>query len=198
MEFSESDKTKILKLKSNVASYYSLQMKKISDRQLESLFFDDCIITGGCISSIFHSEAVKDIDLYAKNHIAILKIKNHILNSSAENIKTVSLYTLDEVIDDKDPKPLITENAITLNNDVQFIHLGDAEQCRSKFDFIHCMPWYDIKKQKLYISKEQFDSIQKKDLVVNRAYFGEVKQNRLDKYISKGWKWEPKQTTLIA
>lgn len=198
MEFSANDKTKILNLKSSIASYYNLQMKKINDKPLEALFFDNCIITGGCISSIFHGEAVKDIDLYAKNPASVVAIKNYILDRSKDNIKTSSHYNLDDVLDDKDPQPLITANAITLNNDVQFVHLGDAEQCRSKFDFIHCMPWYDLRKQKLYISKAQYESIKKKELVKNPAHAGEIKEPRYNKYLNRGWKWEHKQTTLTT
>jgi hypothetical protein len=70
---------------------------------------------------------------------------------------------------------------------VQFIYLGTADVCRSKFDFVHCMPWYDLNTQKLHISEAQFNSIKTKTLVYNLA--GEsIKEQRVKKYVDKGWK----------
>ena len=182
MSFSQSDKTSILRLKSSIASYYNLQMKKIGDRQLESLFYDNCIITGGCIASLFHGEDVNDIDVYAKTNPAMRIIKDYIIDFG-KNIKSGSLYKLDE---DTPPRPLITENAVTLTNDVQFIYLGTADVCRANFDFVHCMPWYDLNTQKLHISEAQFTAIKSKTLVPNIS--GEaIKDRRIEKYSIKGW-----------
>jgi hypothetical protein len=180
MSFSQSDKTSILRLKSSIASYYNLQMKKIGDRQLESLFYDNCIITGGCISALAHDEPVNDIDVYAKTKPAMAIIKDYIIDFG-KNIKSGSSYGLHH------EQPLVTENAVTLTNDVQFIYLGTADVCRSKFDFVHCMPWYDLNTQKLHISEAQFNSIKTKTLVYNLA--GEsIKEQRVKKYVDKGWK----------
>jgi hypothetical protein len=184
MSFSQSDKTSILRLKSSIASYYNLQMKKISDRQLESLFYDNCIITGGCIASLFHGELVNDIDVYAKTSNNVRIIKDHII-LSGNNIKSTKGYPAD--ILDAPSRPLVTDNAVTLTNDVQFVYLGTADVCRANFDFVHCMPWYDIKTQKFHISEAQFNSIKTKTLVYNLA--GEsIKEQRVKKYVDKGWK----------
>lgn len=198
MKFSMADQTEILKLKSKIASYYNLQMKKIGKAQLDSLFFNDCIITGGCISSLYHDEPVKDIDVYAKTAKSMQTIKNHILNNCNDAIATYDKYTLDDqgnkMITVSGEK-LITDNAVTLTNDVQFIYLADAPTSRRNFDFVHCMPWYDIKTQKFYISKTQFDCIKNKQLVKNPTYTGEVKEPRYNKYFKKGWAWAPSQIT---
>jgi hypothetical protein len=182
MSFSQSDKTSILRLKSSIASYYNLQMKKIGDHQLGALLYDNCIITGGCIASLFHGENVNDIDVYAKTKKAMTSIKDYII-ASGKNIKSGSSYKLNG---DISTRPLVTENAVTLTNDVQFIYLGTADVCRANFDFVHCMPWYDIQTQKLYISEAQFTSIKNKRLVYNLT--GEsIKDRRIQKYIAKGW-----------
>ena len=190
MSFTVQQKTKILQLKSAIASYYSLQMKKIGNHQLDLYFYDHCVITGGCISSLFHNEPVNDIDVYAKTTKEMMGIKDYII-SSGKDIKNATRYELDSA-------PLVTENAVTLNNDVQFIYLGSAEVCRAKFDFIHCMPWFDIKTQKFHISEAQYAAIESKTLVMNIA--GEsVKDHRIQKYISKGWKLkEAKVPGVIA
>jgi hypothetical protein len=167
-------------------------MKELKDNLLTSVLYDSCIITGGCISSLYFGEKVNDIDLYAKDSKKLSTVQKLIIEIG-EHIKEVKGYSLTNA-DNK----LITNNAITLKNDVQFITIADAETCRKQFDFIHCMPWFDIKTQKLHISESQFNSIKNRQLVPNIS--GEtVKPYRLQKYLDKGWKsWEPKQTTSTA
>lgn len=182
MTFSVAQKTRILQLKSSIASYYNLQMKKIGDRQLENYFYEHGIITGGCIASLFHNESVNDIDVYAKSTKLMTIIKDHII-INGDNIKSSKGYPADIAVT---PRPLVTDNAVTLTNDVQFIYLGTAEECRKKFDFVHCMPWYDIQTQKLYISEAQYLAIESKTLVANIS--GEsIKERRVEKYAKKGW-----------
>lgn len=182
MTFSVAQRTRILSLKSSIASYYNLQMKKIGDAVLQNYFYNDCVITGGCISSLFHNEAVNDIDVYAKTKKSMMTIKDHIIQSG-NSIKTANAYNLD---DSDISRPLITENAVTLTNDVQFIYLGTVDECRPKFDFMHCMPWFDIQSQRLHISESQYTAIESKTLVLNIS--GEaVKDRRIQKYLSKGW-----------
>jgi len=182
MSFSMQQKTKILSLKSSILSYYSLQMKKIQDRTLENYFHEHGVITGGCISSLFHNEHVNDIDIYAKSSKAISAIKDHII-ITGKNIKSGSKYELDASVS----QPWITENAVTLTNDVQFIYLGTSEDCRVKFDFVHCMPWFDIQSQKLYISESQYAAIESKTLIQN-VNGHRANEKRIEKYNKKGWK----------
>ena len=185
--FTQSDKTKILKLKSSVSSYYNLQMKKIGDNFLTSKFFTHCIITGGCIASLYHNEPVNDIDVYAITPRSLKDIKDHILASDSSIIKNFKNYELNTV---DDTKKMVTDNAVTLTNDVQFIYMGTAGECRTKFDFIHCMPWFEISSQRLYISKSQFDAIHNKQLVLNPSFEREaIKDRRIKKYQERGWNY---------
>ena len=191
MSFTNAQKVKILGLKGQIASYYSLQMKKLGDRKLESLFFENCIITGGCISSIAHGIAVADIDLYAKTKEGLDKIYNYMLNEMNQNqIKTYDKYDFDadgnKLITVKNNK-LITDNAITLTNDVQFVHLGNADDCRNNFDMIHCMSWYDLASQKFYISKDQWFCISNKIIKRNPFFLKDIPEKRIAKYAARGW-----------
>lgn len=187
-EFTTAEKTKILKLKSEIASYYDMSMKKLGNQKLTSMFFDECVITGGCISALWHGEKVNDIDVYAKTTKGLIALKTMLTHpGNSVIVKKGTAYELDTA---DGPtlagKPLITDNAVTLANDVQFVYLGVADECRKAFDFIHCMPWYDLKTQKLYISQAQVASIRTKTLVLNIA--GEkLKERRIKKYTDKGW-----------
>lgn len=187
MSFSEQDKIKILKLKSGIASYYNLQMKKIGDRTLESLFYSNCVISGGMISSIFHDEPVNDIDLYATSAKGMTTIKDHIINAG-KNIKQIENYQLDSdgnKVSNGVQSPLVTLNAVTLTNDVQFIYMDTWENSKKKFDFVHCLPHYDLATQKLYISESQFRAIQNKQLIPTG--YVEIKEKRQEKYTKRGW-----------
>lgn len=183
MSFTESDKTRILRLKSSISSYYNLQMKKIGDRQLEAFFFENCVISGGCISSLFHETAVADIDLYCKSAKTLTQIKDYIIIND-KNIKSVDSY--DAILDEpKEQFKLITQNAVTLTNDVQYIYMDTWDNCKKKFDFVHCMPYYDLNTQKLFISEKQYDSIKNKILISTKQV--EVKPKRVEKYHKRGW-----------
>ena len=189
MSFTESDKTKILRLKSAIASYYTLQMKKIGDKQLESYFFSNGIIAGGCISSLFHDEPVNDIDVYAKDAYSMAMIKDHIL-LKGKNIKSFARYEFDSdgnkvIVDVDKPIPAVTDNAVTLTNDVQFIYMHTWDRAQASFDFIHCMPYYDIGSQRLYISEAQYNAIKNKILIPNGSQTSTAR--RLKKYTERGW-----------
>lgn len=187
MSFSEEDKTKILRLKSSIASYYNLQMKKIGDRHLESFFYDHCVISGGMIASLFHDEAVNDIDIYCKSPLMLNSIKDYIINSG-KNIKSIEKYEIIDgvkVVDPTSAHPLITDNAVTLTNDIQYIYLDIWKNSQDRFDYIHCQPYYDIKSQKLFISEAQYNSIKNKLLIPTGKV--EIKDKRREKYVKRGW-----------
>ena len=182
MTFTIAEKTRILKLKTNLSIAFNAKLNLVNDQAFTNSIRDNCIITGGCISSLFHNEKINDIDLYAKTDPPMNSIKQYILDHLSDHIKQHSNYDLIS----HTTIPAISENAVTLHSDLQFIYLGIAEKCRSKFDFIHCQPWYDIKTQKLYISHAQYKSIEEKRLLIN-PNAEPVKFRRIDKYTKRGW-----------
>lgn len=143
---------------------------------------NDIIVTGGCISAVFLSEHFNDIDLYFKSSSVLNTMKDYITDKKMEFIKKMSTYSLRA----DDTALCITPNAITMENNLQFITLGTAHECRERFDFIHCMPWYDFAEDKLHISEAQYNSIKTKTLEINPK--GEnVKNHRIQKYKDRGW-----------
>jgi hypothetical protein len=81
---------------------------------------------------------------------------------------------------------VITARATTLKHSVQVITMETKEH-RKSFDFIHCMPWYDIKAGKYYISENQYRSIKEKKLIIN-PNAKVVAKYRIAKYEDRGWK----------
>lgn len=145
-----------------------------------------CILTGGAISSIFNSEEPNDYDLL------------FLFSTDLESVRANygPILGLDNIMDfdpDYDPDLVratagkrVSKWAITMKNGLQFV-LRTVEY-RNQFDFVHCMPYYDITRKKLYISHEQFDCIMKKVLVVNpNCATDKPLDKRINKYINRGW-----------
>lgn len=179
--FTKEAVNRITQAKNSLLQTYNMKMSQLQDPKLTAMFRQDCIISGGCISSIIVGKPINDIDVYAKKSTSIKLISDYLLASPDIIKKGDDSYELG------DTKPLVTNNAITLVNDVQFIRIMSDEQgARQHFDFVHCMPWYDIHANKLYISQMQYDSIMQLLLIPNLS-LEKIKRRRVDKYIQKGW-----------
>lgn len=185
--FTPEDKKAITVAKGSLMALYNKKMEELKDGNLRSLFYEHCVISGGCISSILLGEKVNDIDMYAKKAITVPIIQKHILEHP-DMIKT----TTDKYGDMLQPymttaPQVITGNAITLKNDVQFITMIALDNgAREMFDFIHCQPYYDISKNSLHISWSQLQSIKQK-LLVPHLSLEKIKPRRVTKYEQKGW-----------
>jgi hypothetical protein len=81
---------------------------------------------------------------------------------------------------------IITTNATTFKNSIQVITCAYAKS-REKFDFVHCMPYINLKDGKLHISKAQYTSIMSKTLKIN-PNAERVDEHRTMKFIERGWK----------
>lgn len=145
-----------------------------------------CILSGSSISSLYHDEVVKDFDLW----LADFGPKNTDLLHMDELIrKTYDDYIAEyseEYSGMKKTHKVVTQNAITLINKMQFITLAKYENARIGFDFVHCMPFYDLRTDKFYISEQQMDAIVKKKLIQNPTGKAPV-QWRIDKFLKRGW-----------
>ena len=143
------------------------------------------ILTGGATASVMQNGIPNDYDIYLtdKEHIEAFKSLLH-NNDVLEFVKDISeSYKANIQVNGK----LITANATTFNNGIQVITCADAKS-REKFDYIHCMPWYDIKNDKLYISPQQFNAIKTKKLIINPKAKNPPTAYRRQKYIERGWR----------
>lgn len=167
-----------------------LMLKRVPalGHEMHKWIFENAILTGGAISSLMHNEMPNDWDLYSKNPQAIAGFSSHIMEEKNQlEVKEVNVkYMTNTEVDGK----LITVHATTFNNNVQVITMGAADM-RKTFDYIHCMPWYDIKTDKLYISQYQYNIIIEKRLVRNPDCMNQSTTNRIyrtQKFIDRGWK----------
>ena len=150
-------------------------------------FINDCILSGSSISSVYHGESVNDFDLYARNLEDIERIRGLITGSFPKFIEEYdSKYPGAKGAGDPTGK-IVTGNAITLKGKTQFITISDFQSMRKTFDLKHCLPYYDLKEDKLYISESQMLIIDRKILVPNQEN-GVVTPYRLEKFKKRGWK----------
>ena len=154
--------------------------------------FHHCFLSGGAIGSILRGEVVNDYDIYfykppfddieewaALYGDKIITMGEAYRNIGGDDGNLAKDYTI---------KPCITEHATTFKNKFQYItmHYGTPNEIRKTFDYVHCMPYYDIVGDALYISQEQYDLNMKKILKVNCEK--EVKPHRRKKFLDKGWR----------
>lgn len=158
----------------------------LSDLPVETYpFFKESILTGGCFASLFNNETPNDWDMYLKDVDTADRFDSFVMDD-APTLNTVKDVTPGYMAEIKVQGKLVTPNAITFNNGLQVItHTCKAH--RETFDFIHCMPYFDMKTQQLFISRLQYDCIKKKNLVKNPGHALLVSQHRINKFISRGW-----------
>ena len=177
MEHILSVKAKIEKFISSMATTYYWYSHSIN-------FNGGLILTGGAIASLLQGEKPKDWDFYFEN-MEDCRIFSKIVTQQYKN----DIADVDDHYKEflgKDGK-MITANSITMNNGASFITMlvGKPNEIRAHFDYVHCLPYYDLKKRMLYISKQQYDACVNKTLILNnkKAYKG----YRHDKFIKRGY-----------
>lgn len=143
------------------------------------------ILTGGAIASVFHKSFVNDWDIYLTDKKDIDEFST-IVQSGEDFLKYVEdvnpkYMVADTLVEGK----VITARAVTFNNSIQVITM-ETKDHRTHFDFVHCMPYYDIAKDVFYISKDQYTAIKNKKIVINPKA-KEVAQYRIEKYLNRGW-----------
>jgi hypothetical protein len=173
-------------------------VKDIAQRKLRELladlpvdtypFFKDCILTGGCFASLFLDEEVHDWDVYLKDSVTASRFESFVM-SDTPTLNEVAGVTPRYMTEIKVKGKLVTPNAITFKNGLQVITRTGKEH-RETFDFVHCMPYFDMAKQQLFISRQQYDAIKNKKLIVNPKHLLLVNQWRADKFVGRGWSFQ--------
>jgi len=157
----------------------------MTNGSLKHAYYPGTYITGGCIASLIQRFPVNDYDVYYPSKLAVEKgieslEKSDWIKEIDDNYGNLQVGTTNS-------KKLITSNAITCKDKFQYITVicGSPEGVRKSFDFVHCMPWYDIDAEKLYISKTQYDAIVNRKLIINNRKG--VTKYRESKFIDRGY-----------
>ena len=148
-------------------------------------FFKESILTGGCFASLFLDEEVHDWDVYLRDSVTISRFESFVMSDTPTLNEVADVTSGYMTITNVDGK-LVTANAITFKNGLQVIIKTDKKH-RETFDFVHCMPYFDMKTQQLFISRAQYECIKRKQLVKNPAHQQTISNHRIEKFISRGW-----------
>lgn len=174
------------KLKEDIRRKVTENARGIHD-VLRLLLMNDCILSGSCISSIYHGEEPKDYDFWFKP-TPFLKaefIRQNIIEKYSADILDISENYAGAGAKGA-PYPCVTANAITFKNKFQLITLADYYSARKTFDLVHCMPYFDFADDKFFISESQFSIIQQKKLVPQNP--GRIiPVYRTEKFKNRGW-----------
>lgn len=185
--FSPLEIAQILGVKSSIKEGildFRLTLKKLGGN-MEQCYF----VSGGCIGSFLRGEEVNDYDVYFFDGTrARIVVSLYMNDDSYKNEVAEVNEKYRDIIPNVDGK-LITENAITLKNKTQLITklYGEPAEVRKTFDFVHCMPYYDSRDDKLYISREQYNLNLAKKMKVNNN--DALSSHRQAKFIERGWTW---------
>jgi len=179
--------------RAEIASVKDIAQQKlrllIADLPVDSFpFFKDCILTGGCFASLFLNEEVHDWDVYLKDSVTASRFESFVM-SDTPTLNEVADVTYGYTTITKVGGKLVTANAITFKNGLQVITRTGKEH-RETFDFVHTMPYFDMKTQQLFFSRQQYDAIKNKKLIVNPKHLLLVNQWRADKFMTRGWSFQ--------
>ena len=181
--FDDDERTNIMLIRDVVKSKFR---ELLSDLPVDTYpYFKDSILTGGCFASLFNGGIVNDWDVYLKDVDTADRFESFIM-SDTPTLNVVKDATPGYMAEVKVQGKLVTANAITFKNKLQVI-TRTCKAHRETFDFIHCMPYFDMATQQLFISRAQYDSIKQKKLVKNPAHNQELSSRRIDKFLDRGW-----------
>ena len=181
--FDDDERTNIMLIRDLVKSKFR---ELLSDLPVDTYpYFKDSILTGGCFASLFNGGIVNDWDVYLKDVDTADRFESFIM-SDTPTLNVVKDATPGYMAEVKVQGKLVTANAITFKNKLQVI-TRTCKAHRETFDFIHCMPYFDMATQQLFISRAQYDSIKQKKLVKNPEHKQELSAHRIDKFLERGW-----------
>lgn len=194
VKFSDKDKNEILEAKGRMFNVF-VEAGNLFSGSVSHFIQQHCILSGGAIQAIFNKDQVNDYDVYFDGDYEFDNVENMLLSDSYVEANIVS-HGEYKLFDSKTGGYIKKFKILTVRNNpdnspikkphIQFI-FGNYFKLREDFDYLHCLPYYVHKTQKLYISPEQFYCIKNKILCKVGAF---VDSKRTAKYEGRGWKIE--------
>lgn len=189
--FSPEEQKRIKSVKEAIHKQIEFSFQELAGYQealnLEKMIREKFVVSGGISASIFTSSPIKDIDLYYRETVVVDDLNKEMSTLFDEGglfhhfVKEVNpAYNIGTA-----NGKLITVNAVTLKNGMQLIKLAGIKECQEIFDFKHCLPIYDIKNNIYKISRNSFDALSTKKLMMHHN--SATKPHRVEKFRARGW-----------
>ena len=187
--FNDAEKLHIISAKHTLQTYltdFKTLLEQIYDTP--GIVTNSLYVSGGVIPSILQGEAIHDIDIYSTDFTVMEGLVYQFETRFPDHIMDV---------DDKYSQhvgkigKMITSNAVTLNlaPEVQLITkmCGPTNVVVQTFDFVHCSAYYSLLDEKLYISRNQYECIVKKQLKV--LNYSNLTEKREQKFYNRNYQY---------
>lgn len=172
-------------LKKRVREKLKEALEHLPER-ISSFAQNKCVLSGGCFASLLTGHLVNDWDLWCLDDADIpemLRLLDSYTKEEADEVPVENPAYMNQFVDGK----IVTANAVTLKNRVQFIKLTNFATAKKSFDFEHCRVSYIPATDTLYMSKMQFDSIINKKLIPTGDTKLVAGSRRMEKFYGRGW-----------
>jgi hypothetical protein len=167
---------------------YHPEQQKIVPTNLSPESERNVVVAGGCIASFLLKEQINDIDVFILNNDIDLFEDLMTLKTGPWVVKWFFEPTEDPRQDDYKNENILA-TATNAYTKIQYIltDYTSRKELLNHFDFVHATASYY--EGKLFIHREAYDSIMKKQLVRQHNNIA-PKQWRVEKYRAKNWKTE--------
>jgi len=191
--------------------------KSLPNEEMRKLFFNNAMICGGAINSLYMGTKVNDWDIYLKDTKACLPLIEHWIEgcnvsvrTEPNRIKIEKFANSDEYFLKKINKPVeehekyfpkaITNNAISLDGNVQIVmrFTGNPDVITETFDFEHAKIVYNFSTNDIHSSQEALESMLFKRLYYTGSHYPIASMFRMRKFIKRGWNISAGQMAKIA
>lgn len=143
------------------------------------------VVAGGCFASHMQFEKVKDIDIFVLGHSdPEEQTRRH------EAIRRKMIFSFLDIVDKTQDyvrnNDAVKEVWTDSSRKIQFIYTNhkSRQELIADFDYVHCMTSYHL--HKLYITRQIYDAIVRKELIVNNPK--NVQEWRRNKFLNRGYK----------
>jgi hypothetical protein len=179
--FKSSERDKILHMKSMAKSYIGM----IFDYDIDD-FSHYLVVSGGAFPDWFHGKDPKDIDVFVlHDDTAKNKLRSYL---GGRGFVLKSIDYLKQTNPGATHVQEIWEGTSHPNGrKYQFIFTDywSREELIKGFDYKHCMVSYDVGKNQIYTTRQIYDAIANKHLIVNNQ--NRVAEWRRTKFLDRGY-----------
>jgi hypothetical protein len=146
------------------------------------------VVAGGCFASFLHNELPHDIDVFILDDAKTKEYVRYYVDDAASRGKPDRFKIGSSNYMDNDK---IEYTAFDMNNKLQFVTTSYTTRAEliAHFDMVHCCISYTPYNDKLYITREVFDTIKNTLIRSNQCGIMElVAPWRISKMEERGWK----------
>lgn len=179
--FTDAEQAEIRNMKYVLKNNY---LKFVPEKLIHN---EKVVVAGGCFASFLNKELPHDIDIFILDDAKTKEyIRYYVDDMNRTRPDMFKIGSTDYMNNDK-----IEYTAFDMNNKIQFVTTSytTREDLIAHFDMVHCCISYTPYNDKLYLTREVFDTIKNTQIRSNQCGIMElVAPWRISKMEERGWK----------